>query len=134
MYGDPTPTPRPVARSKKTIFYLTWPGLLPHTDSHDQHRTHSLRHVPKIARWALRGTVPLMAAYRPTITPLRKRCITLADVVDNAKNLARRIEDCTDPAQLSALNKRARFNLCELIQEAQDAIVVIDNAMKETSK
>jgi hypothetical protein len=59
----------------------------------------------------------------PMISPLRKQLITCADIVDNAKALARRYEAKPDDA---ALRQRLAFNLRELATEARAALEALE--------
>ena len=57
------------------------------------------------------------------ISPLRKQLITCADITDNAKALARRVEQKPDDTQLRS---RLAFNLRELQAEARAALATLE--------
>lgn len=59
------------------------------------------------------------------ISPLRKHLIGCAEILDTARALARRLEDCPDDAKNKVFS-RARFNLVELRTEIDTAIKMLD--------
>lgn len=53
------------------------------------------------------------------MTPLRKRLVTLSDIIDNAKALARRLADLDEThPDYTKLSGRLAFNLREIADES----------------